>query len=706
MKKKILVMLAVTAICLLAALPALAADVFTYQDKTITLFEDEYVTPVLRREGAFAEGEVVFSSNNTKAATVTEDGTIIPVGKGKATVTASLRQNGKSVRRATIVVTVARRVTKVTLSLKNLTVYEPDDPTVTALMRERTEEEGPVTDRVIVIPAGKKAELQAVCTPEDASSKKISYTTTDIGIAKITSERWLNTVEKGECDLIVASAQNPEIREVFHVVVIDPVKKIQIEAPDKTVYVGESMGLDAKCTPDSASIQKVTWRSRQPSIATVDENGVVTGVKKGQATIEAAATDGSGIVGTFTIKVSQDVKEITLKLTEATVAVKKKVQLGATILPKEADNRVLKWTSSDESIATVQYGEVTGKKAGACVITCTSVSNPSVSASAVVQVVQPVTKITFTSPAGLSFPIQTSQQLTWTVEPEDATIKGVTFKSSSTKIATVDENGVVTGIKRGTVTITATATDGSQRTGSFRVNITQPVEGVTLPRQLYYVQTGRSVQINANVLPKDANNKKVNWETSDESVASVRSNGTSTGRVTGHREGTAMITAITEDGGYTAYTGVQVADFDGAVRIESLQIQNNKIKIVLWNTSAFTVEKVYFRINAFDTMNYPMVYNKDGVTTGFDGTYPLLLQPQDRSAHGQFNFGNYMDTGLLGAVTMTITGYRFENGQEWKIPEDRQVTVTTYSEHMWTPTPTPLPAQDDAQETGGGNPNG
>ena len=94
-------------------------------------------------------------------------------------------------------------------------------------------------------------------------------------------------------------------------------------------------------------------------------------------------------------------------------------------------------------------------------------------------------------------------------------------------------------------------------------------------------------------------------------------------------------------------------------------------------------------------MNYPMVYNKDGVTTGFTGSYPLLLNPGDRSVHGQFNFGDFMETGMLGAVTVTVTGYRFDNGQEWSIPEEYQVPVIAYSNNMWTPTPTPLPAQDE-----------
>lgn len=696
MKKKLLAILTVVVLCLTAAMPALAADVFKFAETPLKIFENEEVTPVLIREGNFANGEVVFTVDNTRVAKVTEDGTIIAVSKGNAKVTAALKKDGKTVRRAELQVQVRRRVTKVTLSLKGLTVYEPDDPILTTLMKERPEDAEPLTNPVIVIPAGKSAVLKAVCTPEDANVRTVEYATSDAGILRTTKDGNIRGVEKGECDLTVSSVQNPEVREIFHVVVIEPVKKIQIEAPDKTVFAGESMSLDAVCTPATASIQQVTWSSRNTSIATVDENGTVTGIKKGQTMIDAKATDGSNVVGSISIKVAQEVTEIQLKQSEVTVWVNRRVTLNANVLPREADNRSVTWMSSDESIATVQRGEVTGKKAGICIITCASVSNPSVTASAAVQVIQPVTKITFTSPNGLSFPVRTSQPLTWTVEPEDANIKDVTFKSSAPKVATVDANGVVTGVSRGSATITATSTDGSNRTGTIKVNIIQPVEGVLLPQQTYYVQLGRETTVKANVLPSNANNQTVYWEAGDPGIASVRSTGTNTGRVKGMYTGTTTVTAITEDGGFMASAGIRVADYDGAVRIESLQIQpDNKIRITLWNTSDVPVQKVYFRIDCFDTMNYPMVYNKDGVTTGFDGSYNVLMNPGDRSIHGQFNFGNYMETGLLGAVTMTITGYRFENGQEWWIPEEYQVPVIAYSGNMWTPTPTPMPAQDD-----------
>ena len=67
-----------------------------------------------------------------------------------------------------------------------------------------------------------------------------------------------------------------------------------------------------------------------------------------------------------------------------------------------------------------------------------------------------------------------------------------------------------------------------------------------------------------------------------------------------------------------------------------------------------------------------MICNEDGKSTYFDGTYPLELYPGEWTQHGQFRFGKYKNTGLLGYITVTITGYEFDNGQRWSISEEKQ----------------------------------
>ena len=688
MKKAAAAILVLFILALAAALPAAAEDVFAYNEKKITLFEGEEADPLLRVEGIYAEGgEIVYSTSAPRVASVSEDGTVTALTAGKATISAALRQDGKTKRRAQIEVQVIRPVTKVTLSRKNLTVYEPDDPALDGLMTDATDYP------VLVLIAGKTIQLNAVCTPENATNRKIEYSTTDVGIAKIQQERNLRAMEKGECDLVIASVQNPEVTETFHVLVIEPVKKITVEASTKSLPVGTSMQLFAAVSPETASIQDVTWSSRNPGIATVDENGIVSGIKKGTTTITATAADGTAVYGSISIQVVQDVTEITIKQTDVRVNVNRTVQLNATVLPKEADNRSVSWSSTDESIATVtRSGEVRGKKAGLCDIICTSNSNPSVTAYVQVQVVQPVRKITVQNAAGMTMPIGTSQQLFWSVEPEDSTVKDVSFKSSAPKIATVDRNGMVTGVSRGAATITVTAEDGSKVQATYRVNVTQPVEGVTISQGLYYVQRGRNTDIRATVLPKDANNQKVYWSIENQSIASIRSSGTSTGRVTGLRSGSTSVTATTDDGGFTASTSILVDDFDGAVSVENLWItDNNRIQMVFRNLSGYTIERVYFRVDCYDFYNQPLVVNTDGVSTYFDGTYMLELSPNGgRTQHGQFNFGQYMETGKVGCVVVTITGYRFNNGQKWTIPEEyrnpSQPAVSIY----WNPYAAPV----------------
>ena len=106
----------------------------------------------------------------------------------------------------------------------------------------------------------------------------------------------------------------------------------------------------------------VTWKSSDAKVASVDANGLVTGLKKGKATITATAVDGSGKKATCEITVSNLAKEINIT-GENTVKAAKKLKLTATVLPETTSNKKLDWTTSDKTIATVDTsGTVTAKK--------------------------------------------------------------------------------------------------------------------------------------------------------------------------------------------------------------------------------------------------------------------------------------------------------------------------------------------------------
>ena len=667
MRKKGRVALAMGLALVMVWAMALAAEVFRFEKKSVEIFEGESIQVALLREGqSEGEGTLTYSSSNPNTVAVAADGTVTGLKKGQGTVKATLK-GAKRSWSTSMTVTVARRVTQVTLNTTRLSVYRPTDDAVAGLMREGTEYD------VIVVPAGKSVELKSTVTPSDANSRKVSYTSSDEGILKIGNGS-ARGMQAGECDLTVASVQNPEIRQIFHVLVTQPVTKMSITAPEgRTVNAGESMQLYAALEPASASIRAVTWSSRNPSVAVVDENGLVTGLKKGTATIEARAADGSGKTATLPVTVAQKVTAVTFREDQLLLPAGQMGYLHATVLPNEANEKGLRWSTSDPGVATVsQSGQVTAIRRGECTIYATSKSNPSVSAAAPVRVIQRVTAINFLGK--VSLPINTTAQLSWQVEPSDADVQEVIFTSSNRNVATVDANGLVYGLSRGSSVITAMATDGSNKRGQIRVTVTQPVEGVSIQYGVYHVQLDGSLNAKAIISPRNANNQNVEFYMSDESIASVRSS-KNIGRMYGRSEGNTTLTAVTEDGGFTATAEVRVADFNRAVVIDDLYIEGEQIRIVLRNRSNFTVNRVYFTVETFDGDGQPLVCNSDGYSNSFEGSYRLELGPDERSEHYRFHFGDYVQPmSPIGAVTIRVTGWRDTEDYTRNISEEHQPT--------------------------------
>lgn len=693
MKKRLVIALLIVFACLLTAMPAMAGDEFRFAVKSVEVYDGESVTPELLRDGKFADGTVTFSVKG-KVCTVDENtGEVTGVDPGQVYLTAVLTQDGKTVKTANMQVTVIRKARSISLNTNGLQVYDAEDESILSML-DRNPEDEPLTGRILVMAAGKSFWPHVTISPDDVRNKRFTTATSNAEIVKITKDGQIVAVKRGECDLTVTSAQNPEAVEKLHVLVTQPVKRVVIDAPVKSVAAGQNLQLGVTITPDDATIQNVVWNSRNPKVATVDENGLVTAVSKGNVAIEAKSADGTNLTATVNLTVTQDVTEITIQETEINVATgKTSAQPHVQVLPQNANNRKVTWSSSDESVATVNgYGRITGRRRGECTVTCTSVSNPEVSASIPVHVIQMVTDIVFTTPKGLSIYTGDSYQLDWQVMPDDASITDVTFKSRNPKVAAVDQNGIVTGLTKGQADIEVKATDGSGKYRVYRVTVLKPVEGINAMKPMYYCQLGGTTNVKATVYPSDASDQRILWSISDESMGSIKSVGTSYGRVYGSRSGHVTVTATTNDGGFSTTTDVAIGDFNTMVITTEAKIDTeNRIKLVFWNMSQeYTVKKVYFRVDCYDTQGQPMICNMDGVSTSFDGSYPLTLEPLSHTEHGRFNFNYYQPGGWLGYVVVTITGYKLDDGAEghdWWIPEDQQTSYhSLFSDRMGEPT--------------------
>nr|WP_296078369.1 Ig-like domain-containing protein [uncultured Ruminococcus sp.] len=160
--------------------------------------------------------------------------------------------------------------------------------------------------------------------------------------------------------------------------VVKKVSKVGLSKKSVTLIKGRNTTIKAKVSPTNATNKKLKWTTSNAKVATVNQSGKITAKGKGTATIKVRALDGSNKYATCKVTVKQPVTSI--KLNKKTVTLKAKgsakqktATLRATVSPKNANNKKVKWTSSKSKIATVNSkGKVTAKKKGTCYVIATA----------------------------------------------------------------------------------------------------------------------------------------------------------------------------------------------------------------------------------------------------------------------------------------------------------------------------------------------
>ena len=246
-----------------------------------------------------------------------------------------------------------------------------------------------------------------------------------------------------------------------------------------------------------------------------------------------------------------DATGITLNTTTGNLNVGETLQLTATITPSDATIKTVDWISSNTGVATVDdNGLVRAIAPGSATITATTTDGTELSASCQVTVVQRVEGITLNE-TSLTLTLPETAQLYAQITPSNATNQTVTWTSSNSAIARVDNNGLVTSVAQGTATIRATTTDGSHLTASCVVTVRrQLVTSITLSESSMVMNIGETSQLSAEITPENASNKTVAWRSGNTSVATVNNEGL----VTAVGVGTTYVSASTIDGSHLTAT--------------------------------------------------------------------------------------------------------------------------------------------------------
>lgn len=246
------------------------------------------------------------------------------------------------------------------------------------------------------------------------------------------------------------------------------------------LFVGGSGKIRYSVLPSNATNTNVTFKSLNEKVAIVDANGVVTGVSEGNADIVITTEEG-GFEAKCTVRVdgidARGIERVGDKT--VTMGLNQTRQLQVKITPSDTTNKNVQWTSSNNSVATVDSnGVVTSKNSGSTIITATT--HNGLKTEFFIEVETPVTNITLNSNE-INLNQGGTFKLDATVNPSNASNKNIKWISANESIATVDQSGNVTADVAGTTYISAVSADGKV-IATCTVNASKPV--VTKPAKV------------------------------------------------------------------------------------------------------------------------------------------------------------------------------------------------------------------------------
>ena len=422
------------------------------------------------------------------------------------------------------------------------------------------------------IKKGEKFQIEVTINPSNATERDFIIESSNENILKVTNGL-VYGVGVGRASITVRTKDN-RIKESIWVNVKDnniAVLKLEIKDNKVNIKKGSSYSIPVVIEPSNATNKKLTYKSNNGNVS-VDATGVVKGITTGKSIVTITSSNGLSANVEFNVQEEKiEISKLTLNKTQVEMNVSDNYQLQTNIEPSNANVRNLTWKSSNEKVATVSNGKIVAKGGGTADITVISANGKSASCKVKVNVLVNSLSITGSS----SVKIKNSTNYSVSLVPSNATNKTVTWTSSNTSVATVNNKGVVTGVNLGTSIIIAKSSNGKEARKTITVESNEiVVQSIQVQPKSVKVKEGKSVSLVASINPANATNKSVNWSSSNKSIATVDSKGV----VKGLKAGKVTITAKSVNG-KSASGEVIVEKSEIAVSSVALNITNTKLMV-------------------------------------------------------------------------------------------------------------------------------
>jgi uncharacterized protein YjdB len=479
-------------------------------------------------------------------------------------------------------------------------------------------------------------QLVATVLPANASNPAVTWSVTDgTGHATISTSGLITAVSNGTVTATATAADGTGVSGALVITITNqtiPVTGITVTGAGGATTISADNGtlqLTATVTPSSASNKVVNWTvTNGTGQATINSSGLLSAISNGTVTARATATDGTGISGTLTITISGQIVPVTsISVTGAGGATiitsdNGTLQLTATVLPSGASNKVVTWSIVNGSgQATISSsGLVTAVMDGNVMATASATDGSGITGSLVITIssqIIPVTLITVTG-AGGATTISSDNgtlQMSADVQPANATSRNVVWSvSPGTGNASINATGLLSAISNGTVTVTASSTDGSGVTGTRVITLSGqvvPVSSVSVSGEggatAIFNDQG-TLQLYADVLPGYATNKTITWsiengtgeaDISAGGLVSAIANGTITAKASATDGsgiyGTLQITIsgqtllVSEISVTSQSGGSSITTFNGSLQLLAQVLPANATnKSILWSVNNVT----------------------------------------------------------------------------------------------------------------------
>lgn len=463
---------------------------------------------------------LLYSSSLDSVATVSSAGTVLAVAEGSTVITCTEQNEGVSAF-CTVVV-------------KSKNPGSQDKPT---LVLDTT---------AITLSLGESRKIIATLhnTPED----DLIFTSTAPVIATVDQEGVITAVAAGSASIIVKTADGKLQATCLVTVNGNGARHVELDFTNLTLMAGETKQLKAKyITAISGDKTTLHYASSLPSVADVDQNGLITAKAAGTAVITVSNFDGTANA-TCTVKVTpKPVSPLTLDVSKFTLQVDDSYTLKATYNPTSpTESKVLTYTSSIPSIATVDAnGTVTAKSVGSAVITVSNADGTSKATCTVTVIAKKVATLTL-DVTTLTLDEGASRTLRPSYTPAKETdSRELYYSTSNSTVVTVDGNGKITAHAAGSANIIVKNKEGTASASCRITVVANSGKEASLSLDIYslVMVIGENKTLHTSYTPaKETDSHKLIFTSSQPSVATVDENG----KIVAKSAGKTVITVTNE----------------------------------------------------------------------------------------------------------------------------------------------------------------